>query len=83
MLIGMYAIFDVKAEIYTIPFFLHHDAPAIRAFKNMINDKEHQFSKNPEDYSLAKLGMFDDNTGELLGDYIKLIEGMEASQGTI
>lgn len=65
MIVGMYAVFDTKAGAYMPPFFMHNHAMAQRAIMGATMDKEHQFYKHPEDYTLHYLGEFDDNTGYL------------------
>lgn len=59
MILQIYSIYDVKAETYNTPFFMPNEAMALRAFKDAIQDKNHEFSRNPEDYSLFHLGSFD------------------------
>jgi len=61
----IYSINDNKAQAYLPPFFLHNKNIAIRHFADCVKDKNHQFAKNPEDYSLWEIGEFDDNTGEI------------------
>lgn len=46
------------------PWFLHQEAQARRVFKNCINQEDHQFYANPEDYTLFWIGSFDDEKGE-------------------
>lgn len=74
-MINIYAIFDVKARIHTIPFFMQYDAPAVRAFVDMLRDKNHQFGKNHGDYSLYALGEYDDETGIIIPDRRLLFDG--------
>ena len=57
-------IFDSKAKAYLTPFYLPNDAMAIRTFTDCINDPNHAFSKNPQDYTLFKLGTFDNINAE-------------------
>lgn len=62
----IFTIYDEKAKAYLPPFFLPESAQAIRAFTNCINSSEHQFAKNPDDYTLFSLGTFDDSSAELV-----------------
>lgn len=75
MRVKIYSIWDSKAETHTIPFFMHSDPPAIRAFTNMCMDKEHQFGKNPEDYTLFCLGELEDASGEIHAEKTHLLDG--------
>ena len=61
----MFTVFDVKAEAYLPPFFLPNESMAMRIFSDMAGDTDHQFGKHPEDYTLFKLGEFDDNSSKI------------------
>lgn len=59
-----YAVYDRKAEMYSPPFLEVKDGTAIRAIQDLvINQKDHAFAKHPSDFSLHKLGEFDDSEG--------------------
>ena len=63
-----YAVFDRKAEIYSQPFLEIKDGTAIRAVQDIvINNKDHSFAKHPSDFSLHRLGEFDETTGVITG----------------
>jgi hypothetical protein len=69
MKLSMYTIQDVKVGAYMQPFYTTNEATAIRAIKNLLTDPDHQFSKNPEDFALYHLGVYDDEDGKhLLND---------------
>lgn len=59
----IFTIFDSAAEAYLPPFILHAEGIAIRTFTDCVNDPSHQFSKHPADYTLLKIGEFDDSKG--------------------
>lgn len=61
----MYAIFDVKADAYNTPFFMPSKGMAIRAFKDLANDKNSMMGMHPEDYKLVELAVFDVKSGEI------------------
>lgn len=65
MILRIYAIYDEKAKAYLTPFFLPETAMALRSFKDCVNDKNHQFSQNPADYTLYELGTFDNVAGRI------------------
>lgn len=65
MKMGMYAIFDDKAKTFTQPIFRTQDGMATRDFATLVNDQDTPFGKYPADYTLFKVGMFDDGTGEV------------------
>lgn len=62
MNLEIFSIYDSKAEAYQLPFFLHNQAMAIRPFADCVNSSEHQFGRNPSDYTLFHIGTFDDST---------------------
>jgi hypothetical protein len=63
-----YAVYDRKAEIYSQPFLEIKDGTAIRAVQDLvINNKDHAFAKHPSDFSLHRLGEFDETTGIISG----------------
>lgn len=61
----IFSVYDQKAEAYLPPFVLHNEGMAGRVFADCCNNPEHNFGKHPEDYSLFRLGTFDDEKGEL------------------
>lgn len=61
-----FTVYDEKAHAYITPFFMHHEGMALRTFMNMVNDPDHQFGLNPEDYTLYYIGEFDDMAGTLI-----------------
>jgi len=61
----MFVIHDSKANAYMQPWFLTQRAMAQRAFMDCVNDKEHNFGRHPEDYTLFQIGTFDDQTAEV------------------
>jgi len=74
----IFTIFDSKANAYLTPFFLHMDGMALRIFKDCINDKNHQFGKHPEDYTLFCIGSWSDDKAKFLtNNPISLGNGIE------
>lgn len=65
MKLNMYAIFDDKAKTFTQPIFRTQDGMASRDFATLVNDENSPFSKYPGDYTLFKIGVFDDGTSEV------------------
>jgi hypothetical protein len=65
MQFNVYGIFDTASGIYDRPFVMQSDGQALRAFGDIAVDAEHPIGKHPEDFSLFRLGTFNDNTGEL------------------
>ena len=68
MRVNVYSIFDVAAGVYQRPFFCQADGEAMRAFGDLCMDAEHPVGKHPHDYSLFRIGTYDDNKGALVGE---------------
>lgn len=71
-LLGVYAVYDVKAEIYNAPFFMAKQAMAERAFHDLANDRNTMVGRHPGDFKLVHLGFFSVATGTF-----KTLEVME------
>lgn len=65
MIHAIFSVRDKVADAYLQPFFSVNTGSAIRAITQAVNDPEHTFAKNIEDYSLWGLGTFDDATGKI------------------
>jgi hypothetical protein len=63
MLINLYSIYDVKAQIYNNIWTANNDNVAIRNFTDLIDDPNSIIHKHHEDFILYCLGIFDDQTG--------------------
>lgn len=61
----VYAVHDVKAEAFMMPFFMQTDGQAIRGFADAVNDNSNQIGKHPQDYTLFCIGEYSDATGAL------------------
>jgi hypothetical protein len=51
--------------MYYPPFLETKDGVAIRAIQDVIASRDHPFAKHPEDFSLHRLGVFDDASGDM------------------
>jgi len=63
MIKSLYSIADQKSNIYLPPFLAHNDADAQRQLLTMMQKEQNMLSMYPEDYSLTKIGTFDDGVG--------------------
>lgn len=66
MIHGVYAIFDSKAAAFLQPFVSSNDGTAARAVRAAAVGQS-QLAQFPEDYTLMRVGSFDDVTGRLVG----------------
>ena len=57
-----YTVFDSKSSAFKPPFYLSTDGEALRAFGDACNMPENPLGQHPEDYTLFKLGEYDDKT---------------------
>ena len=79
MKLNAYTIYDVASGIYMRPFFTQADGQAKRSFADISNDENHEIGKHPEDYTLYRIGNFDERGGEIEGTGLtKLMTGLEA-----
>lgn len=68
MILSIYTVYDRKAEKYTTPIFQHNDHVAVRSFTAAVAQEGNDFNRFAEDYSLMKVGEFDDETGEIFAE---------------
>lgn len=65
MVVKMYSLLDGKGKVYSKPFYANNDGEALRSFAEAVNNKDLVCGKYPEDFSLFRVGEWDDNTGML------------------
>lgn len=76
---NMYAVFDTASGVYDGPIPGVSDGHMIRQFSDMAVAADHPIGQHPEDYSLIKIGVWNDATGEIQNlDNLTLITGLEA-----
>jgi hypothetical protein len=68
MKVFVYAIYDSAAGTYRQPMFLQQDGIATRVFKDLCMNAETDLAKHPKDFTLFRIGTFDDQKGELDGE---------------
>lgn len=64
MRLNCYAIFDTAAAVYQRPIFAQSDGEVIRSFTDVATDADHFVGKHPEDYSLHRIGVWDDQNAK-------------------
>lgn len=65
MKLGIYSIYDKKAEAFMRPFLIANDAMAQRDFAAVIQNAETPMGKFSEDFVLYRCGEFDDREGSV------------------
>lgn len=68
MILKVFSIVDLKADLYKTPFFMSSNGEAIRAFSDLANDDKSLLSRHPQDFKLYFIGTFDDSTGQLVSN---------------
>lgn len=68
MKVQVYSVYDTKAEAFGQPFFMQADGIAVRAFIEACNNKDGEFIKYPNDFTLYNIGMYDDSTGAIFSN---------------
>ena len=80
MISHVYAVFDRASGVYDRPFPALTDQAAIRSFGDVVMDTSHPIGKHPGDFTLMRVGSWNDNTGKLEGSVPeKIINGLEFS----
>ncbi len=64
----IYSIYDTASASYDKPIFSRADGEIMREFQNICTDKDHPCGQHPEDYSLIRLGNFNDQTGIVVNE---------------
>jgi len=75
-----YAVFDSAAGVHSTPWFAVNDRVAQRAFVGLVRDGKSDISLTPTDFSLVRVGVWDDAEGGLSSDYQLVMRGADAVQ---
>lgn len=62
----LYAVLDSASSVYDGPHPMIADGVAIRNFVNVVKDPNSTVGKNPEHFSLWRVGEWDDANGEVI-----------------
>lgn len=66
MIRKVFCIYDVKAELYSQPFFMTAVGEAVRAFKDLVNDRNTSPGRHPADFKLVQVAAWDDQTARFV-----------------
>lgn len=87
MILYAYALYDLKVGAFHTPFFMPHDALAVRAVVDLAGDNTTHVGRHPHDFQLTRVGAYNDQTGqfeavtqEILGTAFNLAERERRSQ---
>lgn len=67
------AVQDTAVNSFMRPFTVRTEQEALRAFGHAVNQPGDPMNTSPADYLLFHLGTFDDETGELQPETVRLI----------
>ncbi len=76
---NLYTIFDAASGLYSQPTAEISDETAKRSFGNLAANAETSVGAHPKDYTLIRVGTFNDVTGELKDEFNEsLISALES-----
>lgn len=83
MKVGLYAVYDVASGVYDGPVGSMNDATAIRQFKEVATNDNNPIGKNPSDFTLMKVGIWNDADGQIESmPPVKVMTALEAIAST-
>lgn len=71
------AVHDVKAGAFSNPQCFRSIGEAIRSFTDACQNEGSNFNRHATDYAFYRLGVFNDENGEITSDVVKLIEAAQ------
>lgn len=75
-----YAVYDMKAKSYFMPFYMETEAQARRVFLTSCLDTGSALNKFPEDFALYQLGIQSFETGKFTEDIKEVARANELLQ---
>lgn len=63
MILKVYSLLDMKAGAFAQPFYMVHDAQAVRAVIELAGDLSTTVGRYPADFALCRVATFDDASG--------------------
>lgn len=73
MRFNVYSIYDRASGVYDRPWVAHSDKAAARSFSDIALDAEHPIGMHPEDFTLFRVGTWEDDAGALVPESAKKI----------
>lgn len=72
------SVYDRKIGAFENPFVARHTGEALRDWDNIRKDDKTRFGKNPEDFELYQIGVYNELTGSLenVQPHIQLSSGI-------
>lgn len=78
----LYSVYDKRAQTFGQIMAMPTDAHAVRSFTQEVNreDSTNMLNQFPDDFSIHLVGEFNEDTGELKPERIKLLEAIAAKR---
>lgn len=67
------SIHDSIAEVFARPIFCANEGVALRSLRDEVNNPQSDVAIHSKDYSLYRVGVFDDNTGIITPEPIPVL----------
>lgn len=71
------SVYDVATETFARPFYVTHTAQAVRSFTDEVNREDSEISRHPQDYELWEMGNFDDQTGAMNSNPVRICRAID------
>lgn len=72
-MMNVYAVKDIKSQLFNNPFIQKSDGVAIRSFATACEDTNTDLNKYPSDFSLYHIGTYDPESGKITQEDIKQV----------
>lgn len=69
MITKVFCIYDSKAKVFQLPFFMPTIGAAVRAFEDLVMDKSTMVNRHPDDFVLYEIGQYDDSNAETIAHH--------------
>lgn len=63
MIYSVFSLRDIKAAVWSQPFYAVNDAVGVRVFSELARDLNTVVGRHPADFQLYQVAYFDDQTG--------------------
>lgn len=70
---GVYSVYDEVSGLFGFPVLFPRDAVATRNFGDIIGSDGTVLHSHPADFSLKRIGFFDEHTGELISTPVVIV----------
>lgn len=79
MIMNLFAVRDKAVDAFLPLFPARSKGEAIRSFSAAVGDPKHQFYVNRGDFELYQLGTFDDISGLITSECVRVLSALEVA----